>query len=769
MYRFIRRLLCLLTALCLLCACSSAFAQSPSSVQIRSTGGLSSADGVTLSKTIQGTAQENLFDITLEVTTPFSLETLRQAEDAAVVMVMDISGTMNQKLQGATGPSRLDAAKDAAAAFINAFCSEDKLLGAQRQLGFVAFHQDAQTVFALENATPDMPSDWIPQIRSMIAPPSGANGKGWTNIEAGLQLAHNLLSSSSAAHRFIILLSDGFPTTYISSDRTGRQLIEGYNPTKGFYDHVKNVECSGTSYSETGARRARAVADAIKQSGIDIFSIGVGLGSPIEVPAQSGNWVPETIQAHIDRINWNGSVVERPKEAAKPGYVYEIGQANDPDSYRRWLGGKNGGIGGGTHFAQSSALQGPFGAYADANDAEALNNAFDTLLEEIEQINISAIRDTWIASDPMGEDVAFEGFLQPGGHAVAFENNTLRWDLQSSPFTASTQNGATLYTYRIAYRVRLQNERASFRPAAPGGGADEPAYPTNGTAFLRYRVETNGHLSPEKELPFATPEVEGYLGTLRFTKLTTETGGAHAGVRFLLSHDESGCPECGGSVTIAPLAGISDENGAVIISRIPSGHRYTLTENGLSGYETRAYPVTVSYGITTLFGADGQPADTIVNQLKPDSLTLSARKLMDGLPPEDGAFTFELLDASGRVLQTQTNQTGGLITFEPLIFRVPGEYVYRVREAAGDDIGILYDGSVYTLTIWAQKTQSGCKAHVSSIQGPDGRSEEGIVFRNRTRPPATGDDSNPALWLMWMGLAGAVAILLSVWRRQRKE
>ena len=101
----IRRMLCAFLLLCLLPV--TALGESSSAVQIRNGGGSAARDGVTLSKTIHPTQTENLFDITLEVTTPFSLETLRQAEDAAVVMVTDISGTMNQLLSRQDLPRRV--------------------------------------------------------------------------------------------------------------------------------------------------------------------------------------------------------------------------------------------------------------------------------------------------------------------------------------------------------------------------------------------------------------------------------------------------------------------------------------------------------------------------------------------------------------------------------------------------------------------------------------------------------------------------------------
>ena len=72
-------------------------------------------------------------------------------------------------------------------------------------------------------------------------------------------------------------MSDGFPTTYISSDYNG---WDPYDPqAKHFYDHVLKVPCKyGISYSDTAAIKAREKATQIKNAGTTIFSIGVDVG-----------------------------------------------------------------------------------------------------------------------------------------------------------------------------------------------------------------------------------------------------------------------------------------------------------------------------------------------------------------------------------------------------------------------------------------------------------------------------------------------------------
>ncbi len=90
-------------------------------------------------------------------------------------------------------------------------------------------------------------------------------------------MASDMLGDVNNEHKYIIFLSDGFPTTYISGGYNG---YDPYDTTGArFYDKVLNKPCTyGTSYSDEAAIRARNEADRIKNSGIKIFSIGVDVG-----------------------------------------------------------------------------------------------------------------------------------------------------------------------------------------------------------------------------------------------------------------------------------------------------------------------------------------------------------------------------------------------------------------------------------------------------------------------------------------------------------
>lgn len=90
-------------------------------------------------------------------------------------------------------------------------------------------------------------------------------------------MGKDMLQGATNKNKYIIFLSDGFPTTYISSG------YNGYDPYDSagtrFKDRVLNKPCTyGTSYSNEAAIRARNKAAEVKASGITIFSIGVDVG-----------------------------------------------------------------------------------------------------------------------------------------------------------------------------------------------------------------------------------------------------------------------------------------------------------------------------------------------------------------------------------------------------------------------------------------------------------------------------------------------------------
>ena len=224
---------------------------------------------VKVNKTISGTEEENVFDVNLEVVTTEEFDQIELTEDAAVVLVIDTSSSMDNG-------DRIGSAKRAAQAFINSFASSDanvnRKIAIVRFSGYKGFNVDgATTVLNWEDASDNTTqSSWwqIDEIRSLRA-------NGGTNIEAGLILAQNLLTDDAVkdiANKNIILLSDGKPTYGVSGNErnsTSKTVICG-NSTDN------NTIGDGSSTTHTIHTQVEEQVNRIIHNGITPYAVFVG-------------------------------------------------------------------------------------------------------------------------------------------------------------------------------------------------------------------------------------------------------------------------------------------------------------------------------------------------------------------------------------------------------------------------------------------------------------------------------------------------------------
>lgn len=620
----------------------------PSDQQVDNRGGSNAENGVTVSKTIEGTELENVFDITLRVETTGNIKDLINEPDMAVVIVLDISNTMKDNFGGET---RYEAAMVAAEAFLTQFANSNSL--EISQVGFVAFNTDAHKIFdltlchtaaevnKLKNTMREKTWDFIKSNSY------GESHSRFTNIEAGLKMAEDMLNKASNQHKFVVFLSDGFPTTYIKSG------YQGYDPytEKGdpdddgiFYDDVIDLYCKyGTSYSDEAAIRARKQASAMRDSKIIIFSIGVDVGG-------------QTIDDY-ERDNGDFSIIDRTDT------TYEIGDASSTESYKNWLKNSIGS-----------------GYYYDSTNKEGLNQAFEQIFSEMKLTAETSARADWVASDPVPTvvpgEIEFIGFydkdnqLSPedleGTYAENAENTAstkpnpsstdINWDLKKSGYTKTTSGSETTYVFELRYRVRLKNEDASF--IEKNVYDENNVYDTNGETTLQYRTvtDTNGQqtISEPKTIEFPIPSVHGYLGELTFTKQdTAEIPNPLAGAEFTLSHDTDKCSICRGDkthVTVPQKVQTSDSDGKVTFENIPSGHTYKLEETVVpAGYVKTGdtWSVVVAYDkvTVTVSKEDGSTATWTGDDL--DNLAITNRIYYE-LPSTGGPGT--LLYVAGGIL-----------------------------------------------------------------------------------------------------------------------
>ena len=564
------------------------------------------SDGIKISKNIYSSDLENYFDIVLEV------QTKQKAvdPDLAVVIVMDISNTMTEALGDST---RLKEARKASNEFIDLFANRsEENKNIDRKLGFVAFNTSAHEIIKLGNCDNSNKKQLKEDIGKKIndemkeTDPNGSRyTERFTNIEAGLQMAKDMLDKSSASKKYIVFLSDGFPTTYIKDGYTG------YNPYTegGFYDSVKKASLPyGTSYSDQSAIKAREKATEVKASGIGIYSVGVGIGG-------------QTIQKFIDQTNgkkW--SVVDRTSE------TYEIGSAQSADSYRNWLKNSIGS-----------------GYYYDVESTGGISNAFEDIFKQIMILSEA----TWVTEDPMNSStqpktIEFVGMYgekdilsdevvpsskYPNKASFDLKTDKLNWDLKKS---TPIKKGDT-YVYTLKYRVRLKTELEEF--------AENKAYKTNGITTLNYTVKENNK-SRDGKLEFPIPQVKGHLGKIEFNKLSSYLNKSLSGVEFEIKHDPT-CECMNERKHISDdfsMTSTSNSEGKVIFDKIPSGHKYILHEIKTDEYhdlDKTEYKFEVSYGNTTPDFKDKE----IINHHKTKNLTIE--KVVEGVS-YNKSFKFEI-------------------------------------------------------------------------------------------------------------------------------
>ncbi|MEG7637932.1 FctA domain-containing protein [Enterococcus casseliflavus] len=93
-------------------------------------------------------------------------------------------------------------------------------------------------------------------------------------------------------------------------------------------------------------------------------------------------------------------------------------------------------------------------------------------------------------------------------------------------------------------------------------------------------------------------------------------------------------------------------------------------------------------------------------EIKETTHALNVQKLLHGRELKDGEFTFYLVDETGSVILTQTNDGNGQVTFDDITYNEPGDYHYTIREKAGDDPTITYTDKELKVTVTVTEEDS---------------------------------------------------------------
>ena len=202
-------------------------------------------------------------------------------------------------------------------------------------------------------------------------------------------------------------------------------------------------------------------------------------------------------------------------------------------------------------------------------------------------------------------------------------------------------------------------------------------------------------------------------------------------------------------------SGANDANGTVTLSPIryeaPGTHTYTLREacpNALGLYKGVTYDGT-TYTVVATVSDNGDGTLTATHKLEgttesagftnkyhamPTQVSIGAIKVLEGRELKKDEFSFKLVGEG--IESTVTNDADGKISFDKFEYDEPGTHVYTISEVKGDEAGMTYDKSVFTVTVNVVDDGEGnLKANVAFTKGD--RSVEGIVFNNTYKKPET--------------------------------
>lgn len=167
--------------------------------------------------------------------------------------------------------------------------------------------------------------------------------------------------------------------------------------------------------------------------------------------------------------------------------------------------------------------------------------------------------------------------------------------------------------------------------------------------------------------------------------------------------------------------------GKKVITDLKIGDTYGVEEIDLPvGY--RLLDITNRAGVIK----NTQPIKVLaVNKYTPTgSFEIAAKKVLNGKELESGQFTFQLLDAQDRVIDTAKNDAQGNIHFNAIPLKKAGFASYQIKEVRGTEAGITYDSHIEYVRVTTTDNGRG------QLQANVVYDRDGAVFTNTYTPPS---------------------------------
>lgn len=109
------------------------------------------------------------------------------------------------------------------------------------------------------------------------------------------------------------------------------------------------------------------------------------------------------------------------------------------------------------------------------------------------------------------------------------------------------------------------------------------------------------------------------------------------------------------------------------------------------------------------------------------SVTLGAKKVLEGKTLEAGKYSFELKKEDGTVVETVTNAADGTVTFSPISYDESqvGTHKYTISEVAGSEPGVTYDTTIQEVEVKVEKVSA------TELKATASKEAKDLVFTNK--------------------------------------
>ena len=177
---------------------------------------------------------------------------------------------------------------------------------------------------------------------------------------------------------------------------------------------------------------------------------------------------------------------------------------------------------------------------------------------------------------------------------------------------------------------------------------------------------------------------------------------------------------------------------------------------------------------TVTYGASAEAATAealaVVNTLVPPStVVLKATKKLSGRELKANEFSFQLKDASGKVLQTKRNDASGNITFDAISYTkddVDKTFEYTIAEVKGSAANMTYD--THTAKVSVKVTMTDGKLVATATYDTSAPATFNNTYTPPSTTPKTGDVTNLTTILALAG-TGALSVVAGALRRRRRR